>query len=311
MRYLTVSALGPRPPQEVPPRNEAVRVMKKHWESQLDQVLPQQPDLIVLHECCNRFPGMSMEDRLAWYHEHGAEFLAFFQNKARENHCFIAYSAVRELPDGTRRNSTVLIDREGKEAAVYDKNFPVVEETTMQNILPGERETVVETEFGKVGFAICFDLNFSEVRERYARRKPDLLLFSSMYHGGLMQSCWAYSCRSWFVGAVANDECTILNPLGCKVGCSTNYFPFVTAAINTDYEVVHLDYNESKLAQAQKKYGRKISVFDPGHLGSVLLSSETPEITAAQVVEEFGIERLDDYFARVIDFHGKNKAFIL
>ena len=307
MRYLTVSALGPRPPQEFSPRDEGVRIMKKHWESRLDQVLPQRPDLIVLHECCNRFPNMSMADRLAWYHEHGAEFLEFFRNKARDNHCFIAYSAVRELPDGTRRNSTVLIDREGNSAAVYDKNFPVVEETTVQNILPGERETVAETEFGKVGFAICFDLNFTDLLERYARHKPDLLLFSSMYHGGLMQPYWAYRCRSWFVGAVANDECTILDPLGRKVACSTNYFPFVTAAINTDYEVVHLDYNWEKLAQAQKKYGRKISVFDPGHVGCVLLASETPELTAAQVVEEFQIERLDDYFARVIAFHGKNK----
>jgi hypothetical protein len=66
MRRFTVSALGPLPPQELPPRGNEVRLMKQHWEKNLDQVLPEQPDLIVLHECCNRFPAMTMEDRLQY-----------------------------------------------------------------------------------------------------------------------------------------------------------------------------------------------------------------------------------------------------
>ena len=277
--------------------------MKQHWERQLDQVLPNQPDLIVLHECCDRFPNMPMADRLQYYHEHGPEILDFFRRKAADNHCAIAYSAVRELSDGTRRNSTQLIGRSGEILAIYDKNYPMIEETRVQGVLPGKNETVAETEFGKVGFAICFDLNFTELLDRYAVRKPNLMLFCSMYHGGLMQSYWAYRCRSWFVGSIARTECTILNPLGSRVACSTNYYSSVTATVNTDYEVVHLDGNMEKLFRARKKYGPKISIFDPGHLGSVLITSETPEITASQVVDEFKIERLDDYFNRVIQFH--------
>lgn len=306
MRRFNVAALGPLPPQEIPAPQEAVPRMKAHWENQLDQVLPERPELIVLHECSSRFPNMTMADRLKYYHDHHAEFLEFFRAKAADNHCSIVYSAVRELPDGTRRNSSQLIDSEGKVVSTYDKNYPVIEETTVQNVLPGESETVVDTEFGRLGFATCFDLNFTELLERYARRKPNLMLFSSMYHGGLMQAYWAYRCRSWFVGAVSNDECTVINPLGHKVAASTNYFHYVVSSVNTDYEVFHLDYNRPKLTQARKKYGRKISVFEPGHLACVLLTSESPEITAAQVVEEFGIERLDDYFSRVIKFHHKS-----
>ena len=305
MRRFNVAALGPLPPQEIPAPEEAVPRMKKHWEKQLDQVLPGKPELIVLHECSSRFPNMPMADRLKYYHEHDAEFLDFFRTKAVDNHCFIVYSAVRELPDGTRRNSSLLIDASGKVVSTYDKNYPVIEETTVQNVLPGEAETVVDTEFGRLGFAICFDLNFTDLLERYARRKPNLMLFSSMYHGGLMQAYWAYRCRSWFVGAVSNDECAVIDPVGHTVAASTNYFHYVVSPVNTDYEVVHLDYNWDKLVQARKKYGRKISVFDPGHLACVLLTSESPEITAAQVVEEFGIERLDDYFSRVVEFHRK------
>ena len=79
----------------------------------------------------------------------------------------------------------------------------------------------------------------------------------------------------------------------------------LTNGVHYNYEVIHLDRNWGKLQQALKKYGRKINIFDPGRLGSVLVTSESPEITAAQVVDEFGIERLDDYFRQVMQFRKK------
>ena len=303
MRKFKLSAIGPVPPQELPaPGREAV-VMKKHWEKYFDLVLPEKPDLILLHECCNRFPAMTMQDRLAYYESESCqEVFEYFRQKAEDSNCCIAYSAVRTLEDGTRRNSTQLIGRDGKVMCIYDKNFPVIEETTIQNVLPGETETVVDTEFGRTGFSICFDLNFDHLRLRYAKRKPNLMLFSSMYHGGIMQQYWAYSCRSYFAGAVSGCKCSIINPAGTKIASSSNYHPFVTAEINTDYELVHLDYNWEKIYAAQKKYGTKVKVYDPGYLGSVLITSESSEITAAQIVDEFKIERLDDYFDRVMNF---------
>lgn len=47
--------------------------------------------------------------------------------------------------------------------AIDDKNYPMVTGTEIQNVHPGKSETAVETEFRKVGFAICFDLNFTEL----------------------------------------------------------------------------------------------------------------------------------------------------
>ena len=304
MRSFTVSALGPRPPQYLPAAGEEIRMMKKHWKTYLEKVLPDQPDLIVLPECCDRFPLMPMEDRLAYYRERGTAFLDFFAQKAADNNCCIVYSAVLDQPDGTRRNCSTLLGRDGKIVTSYNKTFPVIEEKTIQNIQPGSGPVVAETEFGRVGFAICFDLNFTELTEAYAAQKPEILLFSSMYHGAHAQTHWAYTCRSYFVGAVADNECTILDPQGSKIASSTNYTPFVTRRINTDFEVVHLDYNWDKLLEARKKYGRKISISDPGKLGSVLVTSEHEEISAAQMVKEFEIERLDDYLARVRKFYG-------
>ncbi|MBO4632837.1 MAG: hypothetical protein J5858_13015, partial [Lentisphaeria bacterium] len=57
-------------------------------------------------------------------------------------------------------------------------------------------------------------------------------------------------------------------------------------------------YNRDKLLQAKQKYGRNIAIEEPGKLGCVLLTSEMPDKSAAEIVREFDLERLDDYFKR-------------
>src|SRR5690606_27636859 len=123
-------------------------------------------------------------------------------------------------------------------------------------------------------FVICFDLNFEELRLKYQAAKPDLIVFPSMYHGGLMQEYWAYSCRAHFVSSVApaNLPSEIISPVGHTLAASTNYFDFTTATVNLDCRVVHLDGNWGKLRALKEKYGSQVTIFDPGRLGAVLLT---------------------------------------
>jgi hypothetical protein len=76
------------------------------------------------------------------------------------------------------------------------------------------------------------------------------------------------------------------------------YYDFASTTTNLDCQVACLDENWDKLRALRQKYGTAVSVFDPGHLASVLISSETDEVTSAEMVEEFAIEPLDDYMAR-------------
>ena len=69
--------------------------------------------------------------------------------------------------------------------------------------------------------------------------------------------------------------------------------------------MVHLDYNWAKLDAVKKKYGPKVTIFDPGHVGAVLLTSEMKDISAADIVREFQIERWDDYYKRSVERRNK------
>ena len=122
------------------------------------------------------------------------------------HHCVFANNVIRD--------SSTLIDRHGQIVGVYNKNQVTIGERIESGILYGRETPVFACDFGRVAFAICFDLNFDGLRLKYVKAKPDLIVFSSVYHGGLMQAYWAYSCRAHFVGAVAGLPCEIRNPRG-------------------------------------------------------------------------------------------------
>jgi predicted amidohydrolase len=300
--YVKIATIGARP-LTVDPETEPQKVVNKiiaHWQKKFAQVLPDKPDLIVVPEACDRPAGFSLDKRLQYYRVRKNQVRDYFAAVAKQNNCYIVYSAARQTDDGSWHNSSVMLDRKGNIAGIYDKNHLVIEENTKAGILYGEDAPVIDCDFGRVAFAICFDLNFDELRTKYVEAKPDLIIFTSMYHGGLMQPYWAYSCRSHFVAAVAGLPSQIYNPLGQVIASTTNYFDFAVATVNLDCRLVHLDYNWDRLKAMKDKYGPQVKITDPGHLGAVLVSSQSEDISADEMIKEFKIELLDDYMKRAL-----------
>lgn len=305
--YIKISSIGPRA-IEIDTSislNKAVDLMINNLKNQISQVLPDKPDIIVLPEVCDRPSNFKMKHRKNYYDLRKDKILDYFISVAKSNNCYIAYSTVRGFKDKTYRNSTRLIYRDGKIVGTYNKNHIMVEETTLGGILSGRDANVIECDFGKVALAICFDLNFDELRMKYKKQKPDIILFSSVYHGGLMQNYWAYSLRSYFVGSIARLPCSIISPTGNVIASSTNYTNHVTDTINLDCELIHLDYNREKFQSIKEKYGEKVKISDPGYLGSVLISSETDEFNIKKIIKEYKLELLDDYLQRAL-IHREN-----
>jgi len=306
--FVKVATIGPQPlvvdlktsPQQV------VDEMIVFWNKHFSRVLPDRPDLIVVPEACDRPRGLSPERLKEYYRVRKNQIRDYFAEVAVENNCYIIYSAYREMPDSSWRNSSVVLDRNGRIAGIYNKNHPTIGEMN-KGVLCGKEAPIIECDFGRIALAICFDLNFDELRLKYVKAKPDLIVFSSMYHGGMMQEYWAYSCRSHFVGAIANraTPSQIRNPLGEIIASNSNYFDFSVETINLDCTLVHLDDNWDRLRAMNEKYGTKVQITDPGLLGCVLIASEHEQISIEQMMDEFEIELLDDYFTRSLNYRQK------
>ncbi|MFO7612254.1 MAG: carbon-nitrogen hydrolase family protein [Clostridia bacterium] len=266
-------------------------IMKDYWISQFEQVAYDRPDFVVLPEACDRFLDMDGSVVAEYDDIRENEIQVFFSKLALDYRTGIVYNTRI-----ANRNTSYACMPDGALAGRYDKVFPTTWEMD-DGIIPG-REAVV-FDFGpikKAGFAICFDLNFDELREEYAKRKPEVIFFSSMYHGGLMQRTWAYTTRSFFVSSICARECAITAPNGRIIANSTNYTEFCTGEINLDSELIHLDFNRDKFGDIKKKYGPGVIIDDIGYLGSALLSCELEDKTMDDVIREFDLIKLDDYF---------------
>ncbi len=302
-RRVKIATFSIKPPllRDIPKDMPIEDFMMKSLETEINRVLPDKPDLIVLPECSDWPNGLRGEAQLEYYRSRTGKVLNRVREIAKENHCYIAYSSQREAPeDGVRRNSVEMIGRNGETVGIYNKNYVVVTEKTITEVYPGEDITVFDCDFGRVGAIICFDLNFKELREKYKAAGVDLMLFCSQFHGGLMRNMFAYETQSYFVASCGWDgnPGEIINPLGESVARTTNYINWVVKEINLDCRVIHLDFNGHKLADIKKKYGDKFIITDVGYVAVVLLTYEGDDQTIDDVIKEFDLELVDDYFAR-------------
>lgn len=279
--------------------DNVVKEIIRFWDGQIGQVFPDRPDLILLPEFFDIPGGYTTRLQEEFIKVRGSRVMDFISEKAKQNNCYIAFGTLQYDENGALRNSAILIDRKGRQTGVYHKNFPTIGEIE-SGIVAGTKSPVFECDFGKVGMAICFDLNFEELRNRFAEQKPDIMLFPSMYHGGHMQSNWAYACRSFFVGAISGRGTfsQVRDPLGEIIASTSNYNNYATTTVNLNSRLVHLGYNEGKLKALKNKYGNRITIKDPGNLGPVLVSCTDDNLHIDQILKEFEIENMHDYYNR-------------
>lgn len=220
--------------------------------------------------------------------------LTLYQDFAATEKCHLAGSVKLRDAEGVH-NSIAFIGPDGRVLGAYHKTFLTRSELA-EGLKPGSGAVVVETDIGRLGGAICFDLNFDSLRQEYARLRPDILVFPSMYHGGFVQNWWAYSCRAFFVAALPFHGGGILDPLGQPVALTDCYNLVARARLNLDRVLVHLDYNREKFPAIEQRYRDEVHIEVPANIGAALLYSLSEKRTAMDIVREFELQLLDDYF---------------
>jgi predicted amidohydrolase len=202
----------------------------------------------------------------------------------------LEYDAVREI-----RNTSILIGRQGEVIGRYDKMFPTIPEME-KGVTPGSLVPVFETDFGRVGLLICFDLNFPEVRVALKESKPDVVVFSSMYRGGLQAQALAYELRSFVVTSIASELGLIIDRAG-RVLKESTYEALAVAPINTNSVALHMDFNWAKMDTMLAKYGSALT-FDYHTREAFYVIESTRDEDIEAIVREFRLEPADAYFDR-------------
>ena len=227
-REIKVSIIGadrPQGPEDV--RRVSAKSCFAYWKRWMDKEIANKPDLVVLPEGVLSYRGYGPDKKRIVVQKCGDGLLKLFQAYAKEHACYLSFNAYRQRPDGRFANTSFFIDRAGDVIAVYDKVYPTPYEIEWKEfpIVPGEGPIVVDTDFGRVGFVTCFDLNFRDLIEAYAREKPDVICFQSAYDGDFWRRVWSYTCRAYLVGCTVGKLAKEIDgPSGEVIMHSHNYF---------------------------------------------------------------------------------------
>ena len=278
------------------------RASEKDMERLIDAAALDKPDIILLTEGfmqnTPRSATLKEKNEKAEPLSGEGPILKFLGRKARQHRTYIIGSTWRKDPKGRGRyNSAILLDRSGRVAWHYDKVYPTVGEME-GGVLPGRQAKVFDTDFGRIGAIICFDLNFSELLDACKKKGVELLCFLSAFRGGFRVPAVAFRNQCFIASSVPGENGVIVDPLGRVLAESSQYGRTIFARINLDCQVIHIDYNHRRIPDLKKTYGPlvKVETFSPEAV--YLLTSLHPDKTIKDMIREFEIETLDDYLDR-------------
>lgn len=308
-REITVSIIGEGRMNKPKDLKWDLQAVVDYWYEAMDREIGNKPDLVVLPEGIDNWNDVTPAEKRQWVEYRGDGIYRAMCAYAKRHRCYLVYNSPRQRPDGKFANTSWVIDREGDLIARYDKAYLTPREIEWAEFpsVPGEGPVVVDTDFGRLGFVTCYDLNFTHFADAYKPLAPDVMVFCSYYDGNYMRNYWASRVQAYLVGCTVGGSLpkTVVGPSGenlvyqPEATAGGKYFRrTVTTKINTNFRVIHYDGNYGKLAAAVKKYGSRVYMTDPARAGTFTFYSADPNLPIDDVVREFGLETWREYYDR-------------
>ena len=174
---------------------------------------------------------------------------------ARKYHLLLVGGSVPESADGLLYNTGFVYDPDGnllarhRKVHLFDVDLPGMRFHESHTFTPGSEVTVFDTDFGRMGVAICFDVRFPELFRAMARRGAELICLPAQFNMTTGPAHWESTLRTravdnevFFVAASAaryegfSYECwghsMIIDPYGTALASADETEQTLLAEIN-------------------------------------------------------------------------------
>ena len=205
-------------------------------------------------------------------------------------------------------NSVALIGPDGDVRGSYRKLRPTIGEMDY-GLSPGTEATVWETEFGRIGAAICFDLMYPEVGIGLARNGADVVFFASHLRGNQRIRHWARDYGYHVVKAFPTMA-EMVRPTGDVIARNRGLWEgqepltpldaggearFAFTELNTDWATfTRIPSNRRAVEVIHERYP-DVTYHDSDGDETFALESRSPDVTVDDVIEELGMVTYRDY----------------
>lgn len=219
---------------------------------------------------------------------------------ARKHNTYIVCPLDRRAGN-QRLNSAVLLDRAGRIAGIYDKVFPYWSEFDKNQVVePGQTAPVFETDFGRVGLAICFDANFPEVWAQLADQGAELVIWPSAYSAGTTLQAHALMNHFYIITSTQTRDCIVYDIDGKEILYETHSDTNISRiTLDLDRCIFHENFNMAKRERLLQEHADDIEL--EAHLLReqwFTLRAKRPGISARTLAQHYGMEELRSYISR-------------
>lgn len=249
-------------------------------------------DIIVLPELC-RGQATGTEEMLQ------GPTVSAMAALAKRHSAYIAVPIDRS--DKSRRlNSVVLLDRSGNIATVYNKAYPYWSEYDVSPpVSPGDDICVYHADFGRIGIATCFDINFPEVWQGLADEGADLVIWPSAYSAGRSLQAHAINHHYYIVTSTQCADCIVYDITGERL-LYQHSAPINVSGITLDLDrgIYHTNFNLEKRDKLLKEHS-EIEQEQWLELEQwFVLRAKRSGVSARALAREYGLEELRPYINR-------------
>lgn len=269
-------------------------------------------DLILLPEMCLGYDIADMD----------GEAVAKMRETSAKKRVYIVFTIFRygeskneKIKNNEIYNSSILIDRNGDIAGIYDKAYPFWGEGFLDPpSVPGKDVPVFETDFGKVGITICFDANFPDVYKRLSDLGAEIVLFPSGYTAGMSLQAHAINHNYYIISSTLAPDCLMYDINGREIYYQKGDDGINISRLTADLDrcIFHFDYNIQKRDKLLKDYAGKIeqdTCLDKE--AWFTLRAVKPGISVRKLAAEYGLEELPHYKKRSTEEIDKLRGFSL
>jgi Predicted amidohydrolase len=163
-------------------------------------------------------------------------FVTGLAQAARENQIYVICGVIESHPDDKIRayNTTVVLNRSGQLLQRYRKThlYDAFTGKESATVIPGEEPfKTVDTEFGKIGVFVCYELRFPEIARQLVLDGANILFMPTAWVAGAMKENHletlvraraientVYVCAADQVGNVYAGRSLVVDPMGVVVG---------------------------------------------------------------------------------------------
>lgn len=255
---------------------------------QMEVALSNSPDIICLPEVFHSVGVRSGRPPLDETAENGSgNMVGPFQDFARKHGCYVI-CPIYALEASKVYNAAYVIDRQGKVMGNYKKIRPTIGEVK-KGISPGPKDVpVFDTDFGRIGIQICYDIEWDEGWESLRRKGAEIVFWPSAFAGGAKVSTKAWTHQYCVVASTRKDTTKICDITGESVMESGLWSTWgVCAPVNLEKAIIHSWPAALRFPEIQKKYGRKVNCYSFHEEELSIIESRSADVKVRDVMDEF------------------------